>query len=67
MTPTIDQNIPLFRIFDVEKAKEFSCGSPLRPGLEDTGHGSCGLGVIDPFGNHIRFDEAKSAPEPSRE
>jgi catechol 2,3-dioxygenase-like lactoylglutathione lyase family enzyme len=128
VTPTIDQTIPIFRIFDVEKAKEFYCGylgfavdwehrfdpgAPLymqvslgglrihlsehhgnacpgstvfvrarglaeyhrelgakqyrflRPGLDDTGHGSCGLEVTDPFGNRIRFDEPTPA-EPSR-
>ena len=26
MTPAIDQTIPIFRIFDVDKAKEFYCG-----------------------------------------
>jgi hypothetical protein len=129
VTPTIDQTIPIFRIFDVGKAKEFYCGylgftvdwehrfdpeAPLymqvslgelrihlsehygdacpgstvfvrarglaeyhrelgakrypylRPGLDETGHGSCGLEVTDPFGNRIRFDEPKPAPEPRR-
>ena len=129
MTPTIHETIPIFRIFDVEKAKQFYCDylgftvdwehrfdpdAPLymqvslgdlrlhlsehhgdacpgatvfvrargladyhreltgkgyrylRPGLDDTGHGSCGLEVIDPFGNRIRFDEVTPAPEPSR-
>ncbi|MBL8262930.1 MAG: VOC family protein [Xanthomonadaceae bacterium] len=34
----------------------------LRPGLEETGHGSLGMQVTDPFGNRLRFDEALPDP-----
>ena len=30
----------------------------MRPGLEQTDHGSREIQVIDPFGNRIRFDES---------
>lgn len=30
----------------------------LRPSIQETGHGSLGMEVIDPFGNRLRFDEA---------
>jgi catechol 2,3-dioxygenase-like lactoylglutathione lyase family enzyme len=30
----------------------------LRPGLQETGHNSMGLNLTDPFGNHLRLDEA---------
>jgi hypothetical protein len=33
----------------------------LRPGLEKTFHDSLGMQVTDPFGNRIRFDEARAA------
>lgn len=33
----------------------------LRPGVDDSGHGSRCMEVIDPFGNRIRFDEGSAS------
>lgn len=30
----------------------------LRPGVQETGHGSRGMELTDPFGNRLRFDES---------
>ena len=69
MPPTF-QAIPIFRIFDVEKAKEFYVSflgyhreiiakgyRLMRPGIELAPWNARVMEVIDPFGNRLRFNE----------